>query len=296
MNAVSHVYDVPATPTMDCTVRGRIALPGVVMELHHYRFHGPQGGTFSSPRSFLDLALSPRPGSPRGGYAEIDSGAAQALGQMIFIPAGASLHTHWGEGEQTSICCGFDGSGLEAEEIGASEATLQASLDIRSQPVGLALRRIAEEIARPGFCSEMLAQAVWMQATIELHRYLRDSTDRVPFARGLSRAQIDRINDRIEQPGKPPSVAALASDCGLSTRHFFRQFKIATGQTLTAYVTDRKIGQARRLLDPAGSVVTMPAIKMIAWECGFESAAAFSAAFRKAMGVTPKQYREMMTH
>ncbi|WP_336971315.1 AraC family transcriptional regulator [Sphingobium aromaticiconvertens] len=291
MNAVSHVYDVPVTPTMECTVRGRIALPGVVMELHHYRFHGPQGGTFSSSRSFLDLALSPRPGSPRGGYAGSESGTARALGQMIFIPAGESLLTHWGEGEQTSICCGFDGSGLEAEEIGASEAMLQASLDIRSQPVGLALRRIAEEIAQPGFCSEMLAQAVWIQATIELHRYLRCSTGGEAFTRGLSRAQIDRINDRIEQPGKPPSVAALASECGLSTRHFFRQFKTATGRTLTAYITDRKVDQARRLLDPAG-----PAIKMIAWQCGFESAAAFSAAFRKATGITPTQYRKMMTH
>lgn len=142
----------------------------------------------------------------------------------------------------------------------------------------------------------MLAQAVWMQATIELHRYLRASTGGEPLARGLSRAQIDRINDRIEQPGKPPSVAALASECGLSTRHFFRLFKAATGQTLTAYVTDRKVDQARRLLDPAGPAIKMPAIKMVAWQCGFESAAAFSAAFRKAMGVTPKQYREMMTH
>ena len=100
-----------------------------------------------------------------------------------------------------------------------------------------------------------------------------------------------RIEDRVEQPGKPPSVAELAAECGLSTRHFFRQFKIATGQTLTRYVADRKISRAKQLLRQAS-----PAIKVIAWDCGFDSPAAFSAAFRKATGLTPRQFREGVMH
>ncbi|MDI1295613.1 MAG: hypothetical protein PSY12_06960, partial [bacterium] len=113
MDLVSQVYDLPVTPAMDCMVQGRIALPGVVMELHHYRFRGAQGGVFSSPRSFLDLALSPRPGQPCGGY----DGPTSALGDIIFIPAGNPLHTAWGEGEQTSICCGFDSASLDGDEL-----------------------------------------------------------------------------------------------------------------------------------------------------------------------------------
>jgi AraC family transcriptional regulator len=108
---------------------------------------------------------------------------------------------------------------------------------------------------------------------------------------GLSRAQLKRIDECVQQPGKPPAVAALAAECGLSTRHFFRLFKAATGRTLTAYVTDRKIERARQLLRPGG-----PPIKVIAWECGFQSAAAFSAAFRKAEGLTPRQFREALAH
>lgn len=130
-----------------------------------------------------------------------------------------------------------------------------------------------------------------MQVSIDLQRYLRLSAEDAGGRNGLSRAQIRRITDRIEQPGKPPSVADLAMECGLSTRHFFRQFRAATGQTLTHYVTDRKIDRARQLLRQ-GPV----AIKIVAWECGFDSAAAFSAAFRKATGVTPGQFRESMMH
>ncbi|MCB4858890.1 helix-turn-helix transcriptional regulator (plasmid) [Sphingobium sp. SJ10-10] len=292
MNAVSQVYDLPVTPAMECTVRGRIALPGVVMELHHYRFRGQQGGIFSSPRSFLDLALSPRPGRPCGGYGGIGEGRASALGDVLFVPARSELHTEWGEGEQTSICCGFDGMGFDHDEPDLSNDALQASLDVRSPAVREALRRIAGEIAQPGFCSEMLTQAIWLQAAIELQRYLRVSGgDTEIRGSGMSRAQLQRIGDRIEQPGKPPSVAELAAECGLSTRHFFRQFKAATGQTLTRYVADRKIDRAKQLLRQAG-----PAIKVIAWDCGFDSAAAFSAAFRKATGLTPRQFREGMMH
>lgn len=292
MSTVSNVYDLPVMPGMDCAIAGRMALPGVAIELHHYRFNGPQTAVFSSPRSFLDLALSPRPGSPRGGYVGLHRGDTRALGPVIFIPAGERLQTLWGEGEQTSICCAFDGSGLPARDIGLSAELLEASLDVRSQPVVQALRRIADEIVEPGFCSELLAQAVWTQAAIELHRYLHLATvNEEDAAPGLSRSQLDRIIERIEQSGKPPKVAELAAECGLSTRHFFRLFRASTGQTLTHYVTERKIALARRLLRPGG-----PAIKVVAWECGFDSAAAFSAAFRKASGLTPRQFRQAMMH
>jgi AraC family transcriptional regulator len=287
MDAASQVYDLPVTSAIDCTVNGRIALPGLVMELHHYRFRGAQAGVFSSPRSFLDLALSPRPGPPCGGYDT----PCNALGDILFIPAGTPLHTAWGEGKQTSICCGFDGAAFDGEDMAMSEAALQASLDVRSPAVRDGLRRIADEIAAPGFCSDMLAQALWVQAWVDLQRYLRLSVKEEGARSGLSRAQVRRITDRIEQPGKPPTVADLAAECGLSNRHFFRQFRAATGQTLTHYVTDRKINRARQLLRQVG-----PAIKVVAWECGFDSAAAFSSAFRRATGITPRQFRKTMLH
>ncbi len=284
MHTISQVYDLPATPEMECRIDGRIELPGVVMELHRYRFFGKQEGTFTSHRGFLDLALSPRPGRPRGGF---ESGGEGALGEIIFVPEGSRLRTRWGDGEQTSICCAFKGAGFDHEDACLTAEATTATLDVRSTAVRAALRRIADEIAQPGFCSEMLAQAMWLEAAIELQRYLRLNAGERRARSGLSYRQIERINERIAMPGKPPSVAEMAKDCGLSTRHFFRSFRAATGETLTSYVTERKIFRAKERLSQTGM-----AIKIIAWECGFDSPAAFAAAFRKATGVTPRQFPE----
>lgn len=284
MNPASQVYDLPSmTTALQCTIRGRITLPGVVMELHDYRFTGRQSGVFSPSRNFLDLALSPRPGNAWGEY---DGHQGRGLGEIFFVPAGNRLHTQWGEGEQMSICCGFDA--LEpGDAAGIPEAAWQSALDVRSPVLHDALRRISTEMVHPGFCSELLVEAIWVQASIELQRYLRKPDAHADAgSASLTRRQLQEITERIEQPGKPPRVTELAAACGLSTRHFFRQFQIATGQTPAAYVAERKIELAKLRLRQART-----AVKVIAWECGFDSAAAFSAAFRRATGVTPREFR-----
>ena len=291
MSGKSDVYDLPDTTAMQCRVGGRLALPGAVVEIHHYRFRGPQGGVFRSTKGFLDLALSPRPGVPTGSYTSLPGCRPRPLGDMIFIPAGHDLATQWGEGEQMSVCCGFHG-GASAGDGLADVDMLEASLDVRSPYVREALVRLAREIESPGFCSEMLAQAIWTETVIELSRYLRRPRGVAGQPHGrLTATQLRRIEELIEQPGKLPTIAELARLCDLSTRHFFRMFRAATGMTLAAYAAERRVDRAKQLL--AGA---RPAIKEIAWRCGFETPAAFSAAFRKSVGVTPKQFRETLLH
>ncbi|TVV77146.1 helix-turn-helix domain-containing protein [Sphingomonas solaris] len=277
---ISQVYDVPDTAALQCHVGGRIALSGATVELHHYRFRGPQSAVFRSDRAFVDLALSHRPGRPRGTYGE--HGSLRPLGEVLFVPAGYALNTEWGEGEQTSICCAFDAGD---DDIGA--VALEAALDVRSPPVREALVRLAREIEQPGWCSALLAQSLCDQMTIEIGRYLRRSAGPAERATGLTPAQVRRIDDLIAMPGKLPGVAEMARLCDLSTRHFFRMFRAATGTTLADYAAARRLAQARAMLAAA-----RPPVKEIAWRCGFETPAAFSAAFRKAMGVTPTQYRQ----
>lgn len=288
MSQISHVIEVPASAALQCRVTGRMALPQATVEIHQYRFHGPQEGVFRSSKSFLDLALSPRPGAPLGSYAGTAM-ARRPLGEVLFIPAGRGLETEWGEGEQRSICCGFDDLFGREEDFTTDE--LGASLDVRSAYVREAMLRLAREIENPGFCSEILAQAIWTEIGIELSRHIRRSAASAPASYRLSPAQLRAIEALIEQPGKLPSVAEFAKICDLSTRHFFRMFRASTDTTLAQHAATRRIERAKQLLADRRSPV-----KEIAWRCGFDTPAAFSAAFRKNVGMTPKQFRQTILH
>jgi len=292
MNQISNVYDVPDTAAMECRVTGRIALRQATVEIHHYRFRGPQGGVFRSHRGFLDLALSPRPGVPRGAYAAIPGSPLRPLGDMIFIPANQDLATEWGEGEQMSVCCGFDRVDPDGEGPILDSATLEASLDLRNAYVREALVRLAREIEHPGLCSALLAEAIWTELAIELHRYLHHPREHASgTVSRLTSRQLQQIEELIDQPGKLPTITDLARLCDVSTRHFFRLFRASTGQTLAGYATEKRIDRAKRLL-----AAPRPAVKEVAWRCGFETAAAFSAAFRRSVGVTPKEFRQTLIH
>ncbi|MBA2933712.1 helix-turn-helix transcriptional regulator [Sphingomonas sp. CGMCC 1.13654] len=292
MGQISNVYDVPETTAMECRVSGRIALERATVEIHHYRFRGPQGGVFRSRRGFLDLALSPRPGTPQGAYPAIAGSAPQPLGDIIFIPANQELETEWGEGEQTSVCCAFDRVDVDGEGHILDSAALEASLDVRNVYVRDALQRLAREIENPGLCSALLAEAIWTELAIELHRYLMRPREASPGSLSrLSTTQLRRIDEMIDRPGRLPTIAELAKLCDVSTRHFFRIFRASTGRTLAGYATEKRIDRAKQLLSSP-----RPAVKEVAWRCGFETPAAFSAAFRRSVGITPMEFRQSRKH
>jgi AraC family transcriptional regulator len=73
----------------------------------------------------------------------------------------------------------------------------------------------------------------------------------------------------------------------MSPRHLIRTFKDSTGTTLSDYIASVRIVRAREALLREDTP-----IKAVAFDCGFRSAAAFSASFRKATGMTPRSYRQ----
>jgi len=270
----------------ECHVRGRIVLPMATIELHDYRFGRPQHALFESPYGFLDLALSRRPGTPRGCYVEAPKLSPRPMGDVIFIPAGHGLRSEWGAGSQRSICCGFDMRALnECDDW--SQDKLDASLDVRNPVLRATLQRLAQEVEAPGFCSELMAEALCLQLSVEISRHFRSIRPEAEAPhRRLSPAQLRRIEDMLAEPGKPPGVARLADSCGISTRHFFRVFRASTGMALSEFAAARRIGRAKSLLADG-----QQPIKQIAYRCGFETQAAFSAAFRRATGMSPRDYR-----
>lgn len=288
MAAKSLLFAGETSDRFDCDVRGVARTPVATIELHDYHFHGSQEALAAFPRSFLDLALSRRPGPPRGQFPDAPGCGTQAMGDVIFVPAGMRLHSEWGAGRQRSICLEFHGPSDRGACWSAGE--LASALDVQSPFVRDALLRLARELECPGFESALMIDALSTQIGIEIGRYFRAGRPSgLPCTRALGAAALRRLDERIDSPGPLPGVAELAAECGTSPRHFFRLFRAATGSTLSDYAARRRLDRARARL--AGRVP----IKQIAWECGFETPAAFSAAFRRATGYRPREYRQLLS-
>jgi AraC-like DNA-binding protein len=81
------------------------------------------------------------------------------------------------------------------------------------------------------------------------------------------------------------SIESLARSVGMSRSPFFERFKALTGETPLAYLTRWRMHVARRLL------LDDLTISEIAPRIGYSSEAAFSNAFKRAVGQSPTVYR-----
>ena len=85
---------------------------------------------------------------------------------------------------------------------------------------------------------------------------------------------------------RPIVVARLARMAGLSTFHFIRGFRQATGSTPHQYLRERRIARARELL-----IQTPLPVTEICDAVGFQSLGSFSALFRRLTGESPAAFR-----
>jgi AraC family transcriptional regulator len=108
-----------------------------------------------------------------------------------------------------------------------------------------------------------------------------------PITGGLSPMTLRRAIERLRSDSDADvSLAALASDAGLSRFHFCRAFKESTGLSPHAWLRQHRLEQAMNMLrDTDASIVSVAA------ELGYASQTAFAAAFRKLTGETPSDWR-----
>jgi AraC family transcriptional regulator len=93
---------------------------------------------------------------------------------------------------------------------------------------------------------------------------------------------LDIIDISINEPITPQK---LAKECGYSSVHFSRLFSGATGITLMAYITRRKLQFALYDVSCSEKIID------VAVKYGFETHAGFTKAFKKCFGYPPSIYR-----
>lgn len=88
----------------------------------------------------------------------------------------------------------------------------------------------------------------------------------------------------IEDPTRADSLDDWAAQACMSRRTFTRSFRDETGMSLAAW------RQHVRLLEALARLSCGQAVTTIAFDVGYESPSAFTAAFQRAFGVPPSRY------
>jgi AraC-like DNA-binding protein len=87
--------------------------------------------------------------------------------------------------------------------------------------------------------------------------------------------------------GEPWTLATLASAAGMSRSAFAARFKALLDETPLEYLTRWRMETAGRLLREKGSK-----LYAIAKSVGYKGDAAFTRAFQRVFGVTPRSWRD----
>jgi AraC family transcriptional regulator len=103
----------------------------------------------------------------------------------------------------------------------------------------------------------------------------------------LARPQITRVVSYIEDNiAQALCLLELSEVAGLSRVQFVRQFKEATGQPPYAYILQRRIERAKKLLKNSDSTIVG-----VALDLGFYNQDHFTKVFSKFAGMTPGRWR-----
>lgn len=267
-------------------VERSITIPGVHVDIRRMVWDSVHEADFQPTSHYFDYALSPRMGAPT--FFDRTQNRYNRLGKVIFLPKDSVFSVRSTRGTYHNLCLTIHDAAALCEMANEPfDDIASPCFDVRAPQVTYGLARLAEEIRNPGFAHEALLESIALMLLIDFGRYLKATQDY--SGDPLPKWRLDRIREIVEDRNEySTSIASIARECGLSSRHLMRTFKATTGTTLHDYIATSRLNFAKRELRKG----TM--IKLVASNCGFRSAASFSASFRRSTGLTPKQYRSRL--
>lgn len=153
-----------------------------------------------------------------------------------------------------------------------------------------AVRTFTNEVvswhAMERICPQTVLSYILARVHFQIEQYQSSETRRsIP-------QQLQRVLQHIDRSyGTNLTLSELAQIAQWSVPQLHKSFREHLRQSPHQWLLQRRIEAARERLANSGEP-----IKRIAADCGFYSAAAFCAHFKRASAVTPNTYRRQMTH
>jgi AraC family transcriptional regulator len=149
----------------------------------------------------------------------------------------------------------------------------------------LCLRPILEQ---PADGSSLFVDQIALALQAHLLRtYATTAIEPRSVRRGLAPWQERRAKEAMNASlDKDISIARLASECGLSSSHFARAFRQATGRPPHRWLLERRLAVAQGLL-----LNSQMSLQEIGNACGFSDQSHLSRAFKRMAGTSPGGWR-----
>lgn len=263
-----------------------------VVSISEYSWQQPTFDVWTSDGYFLNLTVKQRRKAAHATYLEGDGPVFESVGRLMFVPPGMTLRSGGGTGVLRTLNCLLKPEAVERlldQPPQWGKAALTQGLHLNSPEVEWFMLKIYDELLRPGFAHvamiELLASglAIALARTFNLHEAeSRTSTG------GLAPWRMKLIRQRVEADQPLPSLAELASLCGMSVRHLTRTFRAEVNMTPARFVELAMAEKARSMLE--GSDM---AVSEIGTALGFANSSSFAYAFRRATGLRPNDVRRV---
>lgn len=218
-------------------------------------------------------------------------------GDFALIPAGTLHKTDFtSHGQNTKYVISFSvntarqidtflGTGISGTAIrpGKIKAPVQ-----RREAILLLVNRMLYEFENQPPLGKSLCMALLAELLISLQRY-RDGEAENDGNEDAVHGRMREVAAYLcEHAGEPITLTEVAAHFAVSPSHLSRVFHQETGFGVREYLVHYRIRQACDLL-----LNTNLSVTQIADRCGFSDSNYFGDAFKKATGLSPREYRKL---
>jgi AraC family transcriptional regulator len=214
--------------------------------------------------------------------------------KLTFVPAGHEYHEWHVPRVLTRLTYFyFDPGRLSVQDGPAfAEMPLVPRLLFEDEVLSCTARKLQTLIEKPEPNTQRYFEALSVVLAHELMGVTSGAPGvKLPIRGGLAAWQQRIVTDYIEENlVEQIPLVTLAGLVRLSTHYFCRAFKQSFGIPPHNYHSGRRIEHAKTLLAKPSNSVTE-----IGMSLGFSTTSSFTAAFRKATGQTPTDYRRSLT-
>lgn len=196
---------------------------------------------------------------------------------------GRRVTTHWARSRR--LAARFPDIDVDPDSIYIKDGTVWTSAGVTSG-IDLALAMVEHDLGSD------VAQEVARWLVVFLRRPGGQSQFAPPvWSRRSGDGPIRHAQELIDtDPAAITSITHLASEVGLSARHFSRLFTEQLGETPNRYLERVRVTAARQQLE-----ATTDGLPEVAQRCGLGTSETLRRVFQRHLGVSPNDYRKRFT-